>query len=304
MNPVQALAASGMLCFAARPSGLSRSDDGGATWQDAYGSLSLKAPLPTAVVALSPQFATDQTVFAGVPGGILRSTDAGQTWAVSQLPSPPPFVTSLAVSPFYAHDGVVLAGTMEDGVYRSGDRGSHWEAWNFRLLDLNVLCLAMSSAYADDETVYAGTESGIFYSTNGGRAWRELDFSPDWAPVLSLAVSPHHAADGLLFAGTESAGLFASRDRGGTWAPCLPSGQAGEGLAPSAVNAILVGEGGLVLALLPDQLLVSGDGGQSWAGWQRDMAGAEGLTAVAAPMGLGPAAPLLVGLTDGTVRRV
>ena len=301
---IHALAASPDLhmCFAARPSGLYRSEDGGLTWHNAYGSLSLETPLPTGAVALSPSFATDRTVFAGVPGGILRSADGGLTWISVQLPSPPPFVCSLAVSPHYAQDGVVLAGTMEDGVFRSGDRGAHWAAWNFGLLDLSVICMSMSSAFADDETVFAGTDSGVFRSMNGGRAWRELEFPPDWAPVLSLALSPGYGADGMLFAGTESAGLFGSNDQGRTWKPL-----GGEVIA-GAVNSIVLAPDfpaqPAVLALLGNALLVSRDGGRSWSDWKPGLPVDRVLTAVAAPQGLGPGAPLLVGLADGAVLRI
>ncbi len=141
--------------------------------------------------------------------GTRRNPTFGRRWPCLDrrpIALPPPFVHSLAVSPQFAQDGVVLAGTMEDGVFRSGDRGAQWAAWNFGLLDLSVLCLSMSPAYADDETVFAGTDSGIFRSMNGGRAWRELEFPPDWAPVLSLALSPGFGADGMLFAGTEFGG--------------------------------------------------------------------------------------------------
>jgi len=87
-----------------------------------------------------------------------------------------PLVSSLVISPNYTHDGTLLAGTMEDGVFRSADRGSHWVAWNFGLLDLNVLYVAISPHFACDEILFAGTETGIFRSTNVGRAWREMDF--------------------------------------------------------------------------------------------------------------------------------
>ena len=67
------------VCFAARPSGLYRSDDGGLTWQPAYASLGLETPLTTVTVAVSPNFGADRSVFAGVPGGILRSVDGGHS---------------------------------------------------------------------------------------------------------------------------------------------------------------------------------------------------------------------------------
>jgi len=164
------------LCFAARASGLYRSEDGGRSWQDAYASLELSAALTTSVVVVSPGFETDRSVFAGVPGGVLRSADAGQSWQVASFPPPAPFVSSLVISPNYARDGTLFVGTLEDGVFRSGDRGTHWAAWNFGLLDLNVLALGVSPDYGRDETLFAGPERGIFRRRNGGRAWREVDF--------------------------------------------------------------------------------------------------------------------------------
>lgn len=287
------------VCFAARSTGLYGSQDGGQSWQSAYGSLGLTAPLPTAAVVLSPDFVADQTLFAGVPGAILRSSDGGRSWFPTSLPTPPPFVTSLVISPNFVHDGIVLASTMEDGVFRSGDRGVHWAAWNFGLLDLNVLCLAVSPAFAEDETVFAGTDSGVFCSTNGGRAWREVEFPADLAPVLSLALSPGYASTGLLFAGTESCGLYTSQDRGCSWK------RLGGGAIEGAVNTILLSPEfparPEMLVSLADALLVSHDGGQTWSDWNPDFDVQQSVTAVAAPLGLGPNAPLLVGVVDGQV---
>lgn len=287
------------VCFAAHATGLYGSQDRAASWQSTYDSLALTTPLPTAAVALSPDFRADQTLFAGVPGAILRSSDGGRNWFATSLPTPPPFVTSLAISPDFARDGTVLAGTMEDGVFRSGDRGVHWAAWNFGLLDLSVLCLAASPAFALDETVFTGTDSGIFCSTNGGRAWREVDFSADLAPVLSLALSPAYAGTGLLFAGTETSGLYASPDRGRSWT------RLGQGMIEGAVNAILLSPEfparPEILVASADALLVSRDSGQTWSAWNPDFDIQRGITAVVAPLGLGPDAPLLVGLADGQV---
>mgnify|MGYP001039851213 FL=1 len=287
------------VCFAARSTGLYGSQDGGQTWESVYSSLALEAPLTTAAVALSPGFPADQTLFAGVLGAVLRSSDAGGSWFATTLPTPPPFVSSLVISPNFVRDGIVLASTMEDGVFRSGDRGVHWAAWNFGLLDLNVLCLAMSPTFAEDETVFAGTDSGIFRSTNGGRAWREVDFPADLAPVLSLALAPGYASSGLLFAGTEACGLYTSQDRGRSWT------RLGEGSIEGAVNTILLSpefsSRPEILVALADAIIVSRDGGQTWSDWNPDFDIQQSITAVAGPLGLGPNAPLLVGLMDGRV---
>jgi photosystem II stability/assembly factor-like uncharacterized protein len=287
------------ICFAARGSGLYRSDDGGQAWRLAYDSLELEAPLPTMAVAVSPDFAADQMLFAGVPGAILRSFDGGRAWDVVRLPSPPPVVSCLVISPDYARDGTLLAGTLEDGVLCSSNRGGQWAMWNFGLLDLNVLCLAISPDFSRDETLFAGTDTGIFCSSNGGRAWREVDLATELAPVLALALCPHYAQDGQLFAGTEAHGLYLSSDRGRTWA------RRGEGVIRDAVNALLLSpdlaEKPAVLALLSDRLLLSRDSGTSWLEWRASTVSGEELACVAAPLGLGPGAPLLVGRADGQI---
>ena len=289
------------ICFAARVSGLYRSRDGGETWESAYDSLDLSAPLPTMAIAISPDFASDRTVFAGVPGGILRSFDGGETWDIVQLPSPPPVVSTLAISPDYIRDGILLAGTVEDGVFSSSNRGGHWVAWNFGLLDLNIICMAISPDFAQDETLFVGTDSGIFRSTNGGRAWREVDFPLELAPVLSLALSPGYIDDGILYAGTESHGLFISDDRGSLWR------RLGSNVIVDAVNDILLSpdfpEKAHILTIQADKLLLSSDGGKSWIERRSGDTHDEGFSCVAAPLGFVPDAPLLVGLVEGGVLR-
>lgn len=293
--------AQGGSCFAARVSGLYRSDDGGSTWYSAYDSLNLEATLATTTVAISPSFESDRTVFAGTRGGILRSIDGGENWTSTLLPSPPPLVSVIVVSPDFAQDGVLLVGTTEDGVFRSADQGRHLYRWNFGLLDLSVFSMAISPSFADDETLFVGTETGIFRSTNGGRAWREVNFPTEFAPVLSLAISPDYANDGILFAGTESCGLFQSSDRGSTW------NRLAEDVVQESVNGILLSPefpAKPEILILGERLLVSRDGGQSWTKWKKDIAFEEMITAITAPQGLDPDMPLLVGFVGGAVRRL
>jgi len=293
------------VCFAARQSGLYCSDDGGASWRAAYDSLNLAAPLTTLAVIVSPNFESDGIVFAGVPGGIMRSIDGGTSWSAAFLPSPPPVVSTLAVSPHFESDGIVFAGTVEDGVFCSTDRGGRWVPWNFGLLDLSVFCMAISPDFGNDETIFVGTESGVFRSTNGGRAWREIDFPLEFAPVLSLVVSPDYSNDGdsgVLFAGTESCGLFRSQDQGRTWT------RLGQDAIDDAVNGIVISPEFParpdILAVLSTTLLVSRDGGQSWADWKAGQTFEQGLASAVAPQGLDVDAVLLVGLIEGGVLRV
>jgi photosystem II stability/assembly factor-like uncharacterized protein len=274
-------------CYAARQSGLFISDDGGLTWQTAFEALSATA------VAVSPK----GHMFAGVLGGILHSFggDGGNTWKTAVLPPPPPLITALAASP----DGrMVLAGTMEDGVFLSDDGGSGWDAWNAGLLDRHILCMALSPCFSTDRHVYVGSETGIYGSRNQGRSWRALNFPPEFAPILSIALSPGFFSDGILWAGTENQGLFCSEDYGQTWLPSKLTG---------SVNAIILSpqfpHKPTILVWMDNSLLLSHDGGQEWL--PLDTSPVSGrLSAVAAPMGLEDGSVLLLGTQEGTITRL
>ena len=231
----------------ARASGIYRSCDVGTIWEDALASLERRERF--AVTALA---AADGLIVAGANGAVLRSSDDGASWQITPLPAPPPNVVVLAVSPNFHDDGLIAAGTAEDGVFVSTDRGANWIPWNFGLIDLHVNALATSPQFARDRTIFAGTESGVFRSHNGGRAWREAAFPMEFSPVLSLAVT----ANGRLFAGSESHGAFASDDGGANWRqiPCV---------SDAAVNAIHVADSRVWL-LFDEALAVSGDEGETW----------------------------------------
>ncbi len=305
-DTVYALATSSMprppgkrLYFAARTSGLCRSEDG-IHWDSL--SASFDAPISTSV-ALPSVFMAESSahVFAGMSGNVIRSTDAGGSWQSVSLGAPAPLVSALAVSPDYARDATLWASTLEDGVFRSEDGGEHWSSWPFGLFDLRVLCLALSPAYSADKTLFVGTETGVYRSSNGGRSWRPVAFPAESAPVLSLTLSPDFALDGVIFAGTEADDLLHSSDRGATW-QCLG---ANAGMSPvnqsllspqyPAQPHLLVQGNGL--------LFLSRDAGRTWETLSGNW-GKRQVTAVAAPDGIAPRATVLVGLDDGSIARI
>jgi photosystem II stability/assembly factor-like uncharacterized protein len=299
---VYKLVGCGRIFFAARNSGLYRTDDGGRTWQTAYRSLDLSEPLPTLAVAASPDFASDPRILVGLSGGMLRSLNGGQTWENIPLPPPPPVISALELSPNFEQDGIMFAASLEDGVLFSADRGHHFGAWNFGLLDLNVLCLAISPDFATDETVFVGTQSGVFRSTNGGRAWREVELPVGYETVLSLALSPDFARDGILLAGTETQGLLLSTDTGERWQ------RMGVDVLTEAIDAIHLAPDFSsrpeILALHAGTLFHSTDCGETWTPWREDLLAEEEVTAIRAPQGFDPGALVLVGLINGKILRL
>jgi photosystem II stability/assembly factor-like uncharacterized protein len=286
--------------YAARNTGLYRSDDGGLTWKEATLSLQLSAPVAATAVAIPSDYDQDHIILAGMVGGILRSIDGGRSWHLPTLASPPPVISALALSPNFSRDGVALAGTLEDGVLSSFDHGSTWVSWNFGLLDLNVLCLAISPAFMSDETVFAGTETGIFRSTNGGRAWREVNLPIGFEPVLSLVISPAFEQDGTIFAGTESQGVLISRDGGDTWTT-LTAQFNGEPINGINISPTFPAQPEIVI-LSNGLAWMSHDLGATWAQLWPDIAeeGRE-ISALYAPQGFGPGCKAWLGMYGGEI---
>ena len=288
--------------FASCASGLYRSADAGQTWHAASESLrtalQLSGQVPTTAISRSPEFEHDQTLFTAVGGLVLRSEDAGEHWTASQLANPVAIISALAVSPAYERDGIVAAGTVEDGFFCSTDRGAHWTPWNFGLQDLSVSCLAVSPDFGQDETMFLGTQTGLFRSTNGGRAWREIPLPTAYSSVLSIAISPAIARDGVVFAGTENGILLKSSNAGESW-------QQIHAAPDTSISAIVLDvdcPGALrILLNTGSRLLLSPDDCTTWFEQDVEQSGGD-VSAVIAPCGLDEGAPLVAGFVGGRIR--
>ena len=141
-------------------------------------------------------------------------------------------VKSLHISPNYAHDYTLFAGTTTKGVYRTTNKGHDWVQVNTGLTSLNIRSVAVSENFATDNTVFAATGAGVFKSTNKGDSWVAANTGLTTTDVHPLAVSPAYATDHTVFVGTASSGIFKSTDGGGTWSP------ANTGLANTDVRTI------------------------------------------------------------------
>ena len=206
-----------------------RSDDGGQTWQVLGRGLPMWA---VQSLAVSPNFATDQTLLAGLNtpptgGGLYRSSDGGQTWQPSTRGLNDLAISKVAFSPTYAQDKTIFLTTANSGaLFRSTDGGDTWHSLADRYaLDTGnqgINDFVVSPNFANDGLLIISRET-LLRSEDGGDTWLDTG-QPGSTP---LVMSPNVADDGLILAG----GRWRSTDAGHTWQP------AAEGLATSLQGA-------------------------------------------------------------------
>lgn len=98
-------------------------------------------------------------------------------------------------------------------VYRSDDQGRSWTQTGKGLSQ----SARVHSFLIADSVAYAGTDDGLFCSTDGGVTWSarvlpSMSRGPSVYPVQCLV-----SVGRRVYAGTENAGVFVTQNRGSTW---------------------------------------------------------------------------------------
>ena len=204
---------------------------------------------------------------AGLAGGVFYSVDGGEHWYSAWVDEIASSVTCFAVSPCFAIDRVVLAGTEQDGVLRSTDGGRRWRLANFGLTGYTILSLAAPLRWGRREEVFATTDEGMYVRRMAGapgsrrtRVSRRV--------VQALGVSPQFAVDRTLYVGSEGSRAVSIDRRGRSWQ--LLSAEVRNVncsvVAPDDPAAMVMRHG-------DGAILRSADGGVHWeCGWQGPMA--------------------------------
>lgn len=151
-------------------------------------------------MAVSPDFAEDQTLYVGTEIGIFYSTNRGRSWNETTLPVNDP-VLSLALSPGYATDGIVLAGTETQGLYISRDRGASWSRLGSHAIDGNAVNhIILSSEYPAGQKILLLLSDGLLVSQDDGNSWSEEATGLNFEHGTSCIAAPQGlaAADPLL----------------------------------------------------------------------------------------------------------
>jgi len=138
-------------------------------------------------------------------GGIYKSTDGGSSWTAATSGIASTSIDAIAIDPDNIGDVFAIAGGK---IYVSGNGGTSWTALSQTVGASGSLAIAATSSVV---TIYAGSSTGLLYSTNYGASWTSINVP---LPVYSLAVDPNNANSA--FAATSS-GVYRTTNGGGSW---------------------------------------------------------------------------------------
>lgn len=229
---------------------------------------SLPSPSGTPIVTVLGAHPTNAaTRYAATHNGVHVSRDSGQSWQRSS--------SGIAPSPagyYFVNDMAITAGPLYIAptfLQKSIDGGNSWLRTGWVTENPQALVLAVDPKSPD--TVYAGSNQGVYKSSDGGATWKYMAGN---SPVKALAIDPgnplvlfravasgiYRTTDGGLswsqvsteltsvktivvdpgnsatvYAGTSGAGVYKSSDGGSSWKAinkCVPEGRC----APLTLN--------------------------------------------------------------------
>lgn len=219
--------------FGTRVHGILQTVDGGAHWRTMRGVPS--SPQITGLV-ISPNYTNDRTAFAANHAGtVWRTTDGGESWlrigasSIVSLAGPAEKYIWIAISPDFASDQLVLAGTNK-GVYHSGNAGGNWAPLiNDQIGPSNnvIQQIEFSPNFSNDRIVYVHVRGRGLYRVNlkpGSSGW-EVASAPQnvgqWLlehniEFTEFHLSPGFAQDATLLGATRDT-VYISKDGGLNW---------------------------------------------------------------------------------------
>ncbi len=216
------------LCYAGvEGAGVYRSTDHGVSWSGPLVEGIDARNITRVVVAAAPS--NGRIVYASFTGsdetcaGVFRSSDAGLTWTRIATPRSElngntymgeqgRYNSTLTVHP--SNPDLLWAGGID--LYRSTDGGSSWRQMSnwfrhqrYPYVHADVHAIIFDPYYP--ETILAGTDGGLFVSTNGGSSFEER--SAGMVTVQFHSGTPHPHSD-MVIGGTIDNGTLRTLDAG------------------------------------------------------------------------------------------
>ena len=203
------------LCVATVGGGLSRTVDGGETWDR------IRDPIPSESNIRSLYVYPDNPhrILAGTDLGLFRSDDNAGTWEKIEAPFDDRQIWSVTVDP--SDSETIFVGTRPDA-FRSRDGGKTWDELD---IGVTIPCPVgiprttnMIVDPRDNRTIWAGIEvDGVYKSLDGGDSWvhlPDLGDDPFHGDIHGMALKPGSTTSIYC---TSPFGIATSTDEGESW---------------------------------------------------------------------------------------
>ena len=147
----------------------------------------------------------------------------------------------------YAGTAELYTGESNAGIFLSTDNGTNWTSVG-PSVNMPINCIVMDLK----ANLYAGTDNGIYESTNNGISWGNPALTGDAITPGALILD----SDGVVFAGTNENGVYLTTNDGSVWTQIDQS--------QTNIYSLISGANNQVYMTSDDEVSMSTDDGLTW----------------------------------------
>jgi photosystem II stability/assembly factor-like uncharacterized protein len=147
------------------------------------------------IISLTESPVKENLLYAGTDDGLIQVTENAKDWRkISEFPGVPEhtYVSDICASKFdenivFASFDNILRDDFQPYLLKSNDKGRSWYSIAGNL-PANGTVHSIQQDYINPDLLFAGTEFGIFVTTDGGKIWTQMKNGLPTIPVRQIAI--------------------------------------------------------------------------------------------------------------------